>query len=405
MRRPFLNGLFRPAPFDDCDDPHRAPSAYRGPDMAPAWTWRRARQNLVWVYFFGLVFLLLSVPGLTEGASSATIAGRILSLVLIAVAYPFCALMADGTFTARWAFVAGFAAMTICSAVVWGWGFANYGVYVAIAIAALIPWRQSRFAIVAWGLFLVAVWLIGQDVGALFIAVLAVGIGLAMGGGIEGGRITYQLAQSQRRVSTLSVAAERERIGRDLHDILGHSLTAISIKSGLAARLIDADPVAAKAQIAEVESIARQALADVRATASGLTEIRLATELASARSVLLAAGVEAQVPSALPPLSDEVSELFGYVVREAVTNVVRHAEAGLCRITVSPTEVRVADDGVGRAGARGNRGHGGRGLHGLNDRVAAAGGTLDIDSRPGAGTVITARLATSGTPSTIQAAR
>ena len=60
MRRPFLNGLFRPAPFDDCDDPHRAPSAYRGPDMARAWTWRRARQNLIWVYFFGLVFLLLS---------------------------------------------------------------------------------------------------------------------------------------------------------------------------------------------------------------------------------------------------------------------------------------------------------------------------------------------------------
>jgi two-component system sensor histidine kinase DesK len=292
--------------------------------------------------------------------------------------------------------------MTVSTALVWGWGFANYGVYVAIVIAALVPWRQSRFAIVGWGLFLVAVWLIGQDIGALFIAVLAVGIGLAMGGGIEGGRITYQLAQSQRRVSTLSVAAERERIGRDLHDILGHSLTAISIKSGLAARLMETDQAAAKAQIAEVESIARQALADVRATASGLTEIRLATELASARSVLLAAGVEAQVPSALPALTDEVSELFGYVVREAVTNVVRHAEAGLCRITVTATEVRVADDGVGRAGARGNRGNG---LHGLSDRVAAAGGTLDIDSRPGAGTVITARLATSGTPSTVQVAR
>ena len=76
-------------------------------------------------------------------------------------------------------------------------------------------------------------WSVG-DTGALFVAVLAVGIGLAMGGGIEGGRITYQLARSPNKVATLSVAAERERIGRDLHDILGHSLTAISIKSGLA---------------------------------------------------------------------------------------------------------------------------------------------------------------------------
>ena len=402
MRRPFLNGLFRPAPFDDCDDPHRAPSAYRGPNTAPAWTWRRARQNLIWVYVLGLVFLLLSLPGLTEGVSTAVIVGRVLFLVAIAVAYPFSAFMADAGYSARWCFVAGFAGMTVASAVVWGWGFANYGVYVAIVIAALIPWRQSRLAIVAWGLMLVGVWLVGRDTGALFVAVLAVGIGLAMGGGIEGGRITYQLARSQQRVATLSVAAERERIARDLHDILGHSLTAISIKSALAARLIDADPAAAQAQIAEVESIARQALADVRATASGLTQIRLATELASARSVLLAAGVEAQVPTALPQLSDEVSELFGYVVREAVTNVVRHAEASLCRITVTPTQVRVADDGVGRVGARGGGGHG---LVGLSERVATAGGILEIDSRPGAGTVITAHFATAGRPSTIEVTR
>ena len=87
------------------------------------------------------------------------------------------------------------------------------------------------------------------------------------------------------RVNTLSVAAERERIGRDLHDILGHSLTAISIKAGLAARLVDLDPAAAKAQIAEIEQVSRQALADVRTTASGMREVRLATEIASARSV------------------------------------------------------------------------------------------------------------------------
>ncbi|GAA3618919.1 sensor histidine kinase [Microlunatus ginsengisoli] len=394
-RRPFLNGLFRPAPFEECDDPHAAPSAYRGPAAAPPWTWRRAKQNLVWVYFFGLIFLALSLPGIADGVSAATVVGRVVFLALIFVCYPLTTLMADTSLFTRWSYVVGFAALTVVSAVAWGWQFVNWGVYVAIVIAALVPWRQSRFAIVAWGALMVATWLVSRDVGALFIAVLSMGIGLAMGGGIEGGRITYQLERSRQRVSTLSVAAERERIGRDLHDILGHSLTAISIKSGLAARLVDADPAAARVQIAEVETIARQALADVRATASGLTEVRLATELASARSVLLAAGVEAQVPTAVPPLSDEVSELFGYVVREAVTNVVRHAEAGLCTISVGPTEVRIADDGTGRAGSRGSRGNG---LRGLSERVTAAGGLLEVDSRPGAGTVIVARLSSAGRP-------
>jgi two-component system sensor histidine kinase DesK len=238
---------------------------------------------------------------------------------------------------------------------------------------------------------------------AIYISVISLGMGLATGAGMEAGQAQARLRLAEQRVSTLSIAAERERIGRDLHDILGHSLTAISIKSSLAGKLIGADPVAAKAQIEEVEAIARQALADVRATASGLTEVRLATELASARSVLLAAGVEAQVPSALPGLSDQVSELFGYVVREAVTNVVRHAEATLCTISVTPTQVRIADDGTGRAGGAGRAGHG---LSGLTERVAAAGGTLEVDSRPGAGTVITARLAAAGNPSaTVEASR
>ena len=190
-------------------------------------------------------------------------------------------------------------------------------------------------------------------------------------------------ARAERRVSTLAVSAERERISRDLHDILGHSLTAISIKSELAGRLIDANPDAAKAQIAEVEEIARQALADVRSTASAIREVRVAVELAGARSVLLAAGIEAQVPAALPALTDETSELFGFVVREAVTNVVRHSGATRCTISVTEDRVEIVDNGsglgsesgglrparAGRAGGRGGRGARG----GLGARAAAPG--------------------------------
>ena len=123
-----------------------------------------------------------------------------------------------------------------------------------------------------------------------------------------------------------------------------------------------------KAQIAEIEQVSRQALADVRTTASGMREVRLATEIASARSVLLAAGIESRMPSALPPLTDRMSELMGYVVREAVTNVVRHSRAGVCTVVVRPSAVEVRDDGRGLpSGVRS-----GSGLLGLRTRVEAA---------------------------------
>ena len=194
----------------------------------------------------------------------------------------------------------------------------------------------------------------------IYISVVAAGMGLATAAGMEAGAAQGRLQRAEQRVTTLSVAAERERIGRDLHDILGHSLTAISIKAGLAARLVDLDPAAAKAQIAEIEQVSRQALADVRTTASGMREVRLATEIASARSVLLAAGIESRMPSALPPLSDQASELMGYVVREAVTNVVRHSRAGVCTVVVEPAAVEIRDDGRGlpagvRSGLRSGR--------------------------------------------------
>ena len=159
--------------------------------------------------------------------------------------------------------------------------------------------------------------------------------------------MSYRLAEAEQRVSVLALAAERERIGRDRHDILGHSLTAISIKSGLAARLVDHDPAAAGERLRGGSDVARQALADVRSTASGFTEIRVTSEIAGARSVLLAAGINANLPTAVEPMPSEVSELFGYAMREAVTNVVRHSDADSCTVTVDARQVTVTDDGRG----------------------------------------------------------
>ena len=158
---------------------------------------------------------------------------------------------------------------------------------------------------------------------------------LATAAGIEAGRIGARLHRAEQRVSALALAAERERIGRDLHDILGHSLTAISIKADLAGKLARSRP--GRGQGAD-----RRGLRDRPAVAGRRPRHRVGdprgpgrpSEIASARSVLLAAGIESSCRRAIEPMPDETSELFGYVVREAVTNVVRHSEARRCVITV-----------------------------------------------------------------------
>jgi len=249
----------------------------------------------------------------------------------------------------------------------------------------LLPWHEASRLIAFGAIGGVLLAAIGQNPYAGLMAVVGGLIGYSVGAGINAARVRQALRQEEKRTAVLAVAAERERIGRDLHDILGHSLTTIAVKADLARRLVERDPASAASEIEELATVARQALADVRATASGMREVRLASELASARSVLVAAGLECRTPSALPSLSDDRSELFGYVVREAVTNVVRHAGASVCTIEVGPDEVSVADDGGGLRRGQGN------GLTGLASRVEDAGGRLVVES-DASGTRMTATL-------------
>lgn len=392
MARSVFGGLLRPAAFGPGDDPDAAPWTLGRPTDLP-YRWHRVRPNLLWTYLGGIVFLVFAIPTIADEVGPVGLALRIVYLAVLAVAYVAAAWTVDAPLWFRWCYVAGFTSFVLSGALLWGWEFALFGVYPAVLIASLIPWRQAHFALVGWALLLCLAGLLGSSWNSVLIAALSLGIGFGMAGGIESSRIRRMLERSQTRIKTLTVAAERERISRDLHDILGHSLTAITIKSSLAGRLAETEPAAAKEQMAAVEAIARQALADVRATVSGLTEVRLATEIASARSVLLAAGIEARTPVALPTLADGVSELFGYVVRESVTNVVRHAEATWCAIDVDEHSVEVRDDGVGLGTERS-----GRGLAGLGERVAAAGGVVEIAATPGGGTSVRAVLAPSSQP-------
>lgn len=220
------------------------------------------------------------------------------------------------------------------------------------------------------------------------LALTTVALTAFMVGFVGNVRLNRELRRTREALAVAAVAAERERIGRDLHDILGHSLTAIAIKAGLARRLVGRDDGAAATEIGEVERLAREALSDVRATASGYRTVSLASELAVARSVLRAAGVCATLPAAVDEVDPSARELFGFVVREAVTNVVRHARARTCVIAAGPGFVEILDDGTGAGSAP----TAGTGLSGLAERVRSAGGTLDAGRRPGGGFAVRATM-------------
>ena len=254
----------------------------------------------------------------------------------------------------------------------------DVGFFVIYAMILHVIVLRGRAGLAALGVIAVLAALLAVAASSGTMVMLTV-MGLATSVGIQQGiereRAQEALAEVQERNAVLAVAAERERISRDLHDILGHSLTTITVSAQLGRRLVAADPELAAEHLTEIERIARQSLADVRATVAGMQEVRIATEIASARSVLAAAGVTAELPTAVPTITDEHAELFGYVVREGVTNVVRHANATHCEIRVDEHSVSVTDDGQGLdASALSN------GLIGLRHRVESAGGRFVLAS-------------------------
>jgi two-component system sensor histidine kinase DesK len=196
-------------------------------------------------------------------------------------------------------------------------------------------------------------------------------------------RRNAQLAEARSEITRLAVAEERSRFARDLHDILGHSLTVVAVKAELAGRLVRLDPEKAEHEIADVERLSREALADVRRALSGYREVTLMGELASARSALAAAGIEAELPQAVDDVPADRRELFGWVLREGVTNVVRHSGASHCHVRVTDREIRITDDGRGPVnGSPVDGDPSGVGLLGLRERVDAAGANLTVGKAP-----------------------
>ena len=211
---------------------------------------------------------------------------------------------------------------------------------------------------------------------AIFLGALAV---FATG---RAGQRSLELAATRQDMAKLAVQEERNRFARDLHDILGHSLTVITVKAELAGRLIAANPDRAAAEVADVESLARAALGDVRAAVAGYRELSLAGELVAARAALQAAEIKADLPTAMDEVPEENRELFAWVVREGVTNVVRHSGAKRCRMRISARQVEVVDDGKGPTPGGGASGHG---LVGLRERANQVGASVQVGQAPGGG--------------------
>lgn len=195
-----------------------------------------------------------------------------------------------------------------------------------------------------------------------------------------------ELRLSHDEVRRLAASAERERIGRDLHDLLGHTLSLIALKSELANKLFDRDPAAAKREMADVERVARDALAQVRSAVTGIRAAGLAAELASAKLLLASKGVHLDCAIADVGMPVDMETALAMTLREAVTNIERHARATQARVALDaePNRVtlRVEDNGRGGIIVPGN------GLAGMRERLTAIRAKLSVDSQRGRGTVL-----------------
>jgi two-component system sensor histidine kinase DesK len=335
--------------------------------------WRRWVFPGIW-----LIYLAQTVAGVHTHASGF---GAVLGYLIVAVFAVGYIVGIGMQWTSRppqfWALYVGLLTLAAIETL-----FAHEAALVlCVYLAVLTVGGVGRFAphvmvaMVAAAMFVPTIW----DAGVNYeLGLTLVLVALAMYGffsiirsNIEIIRSNIELDAARAEVARLAAENERSRIARDLHDLLGHSLTTITVKAGLARRLAEhGDNERAAAEIREVEELTRRTLGEVRTAVSGYRDVTLAGELASAREVLRASGITATVPGAVDDVDADAAELFGWVVREAVTNVVRHSRASQCTITVGQRWIEVVDNGRGGVAGAGN------GLTGLGERLAVAGGTV-----------------------------
>ena len=346
---------------------------------------RRPDSALRWVAASGSIYALFVfvVPVMIGGGWlvwSLTIAS------LLAFAYVYVDLLRQGTRATRRALIdLGVMAALGFALLPFNVGATTYIVYTAALAPLTLTPRRSFALFIALSLALSAEIVLVPVPNGLLAAGWAVVLIFITGVGnlFIGDRLRQHalLRRAQEDVEEMAKVAERERIARDLHDILGHTLSVIALKSELASKIADRDPVRAVEEIREVERVSRDALAEVRAAVEGYRDRGFSGELRSAGRALSSAGVRLDINVNPVTLSPRQETALALALRETVTNVVRHAQASVCRVTFGVDEgdlvLTIHDDGVGGPLREGS------GLAGMRERVAAAGGRLDIETMRG----------------------
>jgi two-component system sensor histidine kinase DesK len=346
------------------------------------WTrsWRRAAMLAIPLVY--LIFVVVSVRQNSYGA--AAVAGYALLAAFAACWLVTPAVLPPNTSGLRfWAWYALLVALAVAELpFARAAGFVLF-VFITLLTVARLGARSAPFvAAMALAALLVPVavgsWHVSlaksfADVTPVAIPVVAI----AMAATMQVVRANQALAETRAELARLAAENERIRIARDLHDLLGHSLTTITVKAALARRLGPTNPAGAVDQITEVEELCRRVLADVRAAVSGYREVTLASELARGRELLRVSGITADLPTATEVADPAHQELFGWAVREGLTNVIRHSRARSCAVRVSASCIEIIDDGHGSAAPLGSAAPPGNGLSGLRERAAAAGGGVD----------------------------
>jgi two-component system sensor histidine kinase DesK len=344
-----------------------------------------------------LAFLVFPVAdllsgGLSRGSEVAAAAGLAAFVTLFLRLFWIVPWIATERRVEGRALLAGLAVLAIGLSVAFGDEWLGLLVYLSVALALALPTAPALAGIAVAAAVGVVI------AGEASIAFPVVGLGVLLAGVRRLMELVRELEAARAQVAEMSAREERLRLSRDLHDVLGHNLTLIALKSELARRLLGRDPTAAEGEVRDIESVARSSLQEARAAVQGLRSASLGSELERAREALEAAEIEVEIRAA-EPLPARAETVLAFAVREATTNVIRHSAAHRCVIGVRRAgdiaELEVRDDGSGSTAAHDD----GSGLRGLAERLGEAGGTLAAGPAEDGGFRLMARVPIETRPS------
>jgi two-component system sensor histidine kinase DesK len=343
---------------------------------------------------FGLVFLIYPVRAvLTSDPTPARVSLALGGAALFAVVFLWLIWMQEPLWAAsaelsevrkRRATIAFLAVLAILLNLILGTEWRVLFFHVNVAAGIMLLTRDAYVAITGLAIITLGLGIIS---GMAWLALPTAAIGLWATAFVRQVSAVAELRSAREELARLAVSEERLRFARDLHDLLGHSLSLITLKSELAGRLLPAAPEKAAIEVHDIEGVARQALREVREAVAGYRRPTLDEELAGAGEMLEAAGISCRIENEAGALPNAIDAVLAWAVREGTTNVIRHSRAGHCRILLARENgeiyAEITDDGEGSQG--GKEDASGSGLSGLAERVASLAGRVEAGSPPAGG--------------------